>query len=375
MSLGKPIIIDNGSGAVKAGFSGDDSPISIFPAIVGVSKHEAIMFGVMGKEDYYVGKEAQEKRGVLTLQYPMEHGIVKNWQYMEYIWHHTFYNELRIAPEDHPVLLTEAPLNPIVNREKMTEIMFESFQVPALYIQIQAVLSLYANGRTTGLIFDSGDGVSHIVPIFQGYSVNHAISRMDLAGRDLTHYLARILTKRGYSFTTSAELEIVRDMKEKLCFVADDYEEALASASKDPALFKTFELPDGTHVDMGEERFRCPEALFNPQPLGLEVRGIHELIYKSIMKCDIDVRRDLYSSIILSGGTTLFPNLEKRLHFELSSLAPSSIKIKIVAAPERRLCVWLGGSIVSMLTTFEEMWVSKKDYDEVGAEIIHHKCL
>jgi len=287
------VIIDNGSGYCKAGFAGEDGPRAVFPCIVGRPKTQSIMMG-SNEKDCFVGTQANEKRGILQLKYPIEHGVVENWEDMEKIWEHTFTNELRVVPSEHNVMLTEAPLNPKKNREKMTQIMFDTFQVPGLYIAIQAVLSLYSAGKFTGIVCDSGDGVTHFVPIFDGYSLPHSIQRVNLAGRDLTDYLLKIFSERGLFFTTSAEREIVKDIKEKACYVALDFKEELDKAQKGAIkdLDKQYEMPDGSIVTVGTERFRCPEVLFNPSLIGGEYEGIHTQCNMSIKNLMLMLERN-----------------------------------------------------------------------------------
>lgn len=367
--INQPVVIDNGSGIIKAGFAGDQIPKCCFPTYIGRPKHVRVMAGAL-EGDLFVGPKAEEHRGLLSIHYPMEHGIVTDWNDMERIWQYIYSNDqLQTFSEEHPVLLTEAPHNPRKNREKAAEIFFETFNVPALYISMQAVLSLYATGRTTGVVLDSGDGVTHSVPIYEGFAIPHSIMRVDIAGRDVSRFLRLLLRKEGVNFRTTAEFEIVRTIKERACYLA------INPQKEETTETETFQysLPDGSILDIGPARFRAPEVLFRPDLIGEECEGLHEVLLYSIQKSDLDLRRVLFQNIVLSGGSTLFKGFGDRLLSEIKKLAPKDIKIRISAPQERLYSTWIGGSILASLDTFKRMWVSKREFDEEGRRAIHRK--
>lgn len=368
----QPVVIDNGTGIMKAGFAGDESVKCIFPSYVGRPKHTRVMAGA-AEGDYFIGAKAEELRGVLTLKHPMSHGIVEDWDDMELIWRH-LYSEMKVVAEEHPVLLTEAPLNPRKNREKAAEIFFETFGSPALFVSPQAVLSLYASGRTTGVVLDSGDGVTHVVPVYEGFALPHAVMRSDVAGRDVTEHLALQLRRAGHVFHTSAEREVVRQIKEQECYLALNPQKEEQAEHDKGSPQRQYRLPDGTSINLGAERFRAPEILFNPSLIGMEYPGVAELLAGSIARCDLDLRQTLYSQIVLSGGSTMFDKFGERLLNDLRRLAPKDIKIRISAPPERKFSTWIGGSVLASLATFKKMWVSKSEWEEEGSSILHRKA-
>ncbi|CAI5708082.1 unnamed protein product [Peronospora destructor] len=392
----QPVVIDNGSGLLKAGFAGGETPQIVFPSFIGSTKYTRMMpGGAYEGADVFVGNRVQHHRGLFKIQYAMEHGIVTDWNTMHRVWQHVYSKDmLNVQSEDHPVLLTEAPLNPLANRQRAGEVFFEAFNVPSLFVSPQAVLSLYASGRTTGVVLDVGDGVAHVVPVYEGFTLPHAITRMDIAGRDVTQHLQLLLRRAGYNFQTSAEREVVREIKEKLCYVAFNptKEEQLeaeksALAVKDMLSTKSkpagssgdatsaYYLPDGTLLNIGPEKFRAPELLFRPEIIGSEARGVHECLVQAIMKSDLDLRKTLFSQIILSGGSTLFPGFGDRLLAEVRKKAPKDIKIRISAPPARIYSTWIGGSILASLATFKNMWITKSEYEEYGPSILHRKNL
>eukprot|EP00941_MAST-03F_sp_MAST-3F-sp1_P003818 g3818.t1 len=375
--LQQPVVIDNGSGVIKSGFAGTEAPKCIFPAFIGRPKHQKAMVGAL-QGDIFVGKDAEQNRGMLSLQYPITHGIIEHWDDMERIWAHVYSKQnLAVSSEEHPVLLTEAPRNPTKNREKAAEVFFETFNAPALYISPQATLSLYASGRTTGVVLDCGDGVTHSVPVYQGYALPHAITRSDIGGRNVTEHLQLLLRKAGYVLHTSAEREVVRAVKEETCYVSfnPSKEEALEAEQRNA--YQTYKLPDGRPLQIGPERFRAPEILFNPTLIGLEYRGVHRCLSDSVFKADLDLRKSLFRQIVLAGGSTLFPGFGDRLLNEVRKLAPKDVKIRISASPERQFAAWAGGSILASLATFKSMWLRREQYDEEGGSqaLLHKNAL
>jgi len=369
----QPIVIDNGSGVVKAGFAGDEVPKCNFRNSVSRPKHSKIMAGAL-EGDTFIGQIAEDNRGLMAVKYPMEHGIVTDWGDMERIWSHIYgKGQLSTFKEEHPVLLTEAPLNPFKNRERMAEIFFESFNVPALYVSVQAVLSLYSSGRTTGVVLDIGDGVAHSVPIYEGFALPHSITRSDIAGRDVSRYLQLLLRKEGHKFVTSSEFEVVRQIKEKACYISSVVGKEDQAGSEDQQ--REYQLPDGEKIMIGNSKFKAPEILFRPELIGSEEMGVNDLLYASIRKSDLDLRKTLYQNIVLSGGSTLFKGFGDRLLHELRKPSPKDTKIRISAPQERIYSTWIGGSILASLGNFKRIWVTKKEWESEGARALHRKTM
>lgn len=345
------IVLDSGSGSIHAGFAGDDAPRVTIPTTV----------ARLG-DSIKIGETTQSHEGQIT--YPMERGVVQKWDDMERIWHHVFHHELGVEIEEHNVLLTEPPRNPKTNKEKMAEIMFESFVVPSMHVQNDGVLSCYSAGRTGAIVLCIGHGVTSVMPICEGYLFPTAIRRQNIGGVDLDEYMGRLLMERGDRFKLSGGDP--RDCKEKMCYVAPDLEDCDCKS-------KDYQLPDGKVIAVTDERIQCPEALFHPKMMGKGAQGIHELVYESIVKCTIDTRAHFYGNVVLSGGCTMFEGLSDRLEQELNELAPDSANVKVIAPPERRIQAWIGGSIVASLSSFQDRWITRAEYEEQGKHIWHNK--
>ena len=365
-----PIIIDNGTGYCKAGFSGEEGPRAVIPTCVGYPKYAVNTSGT--KNNVAFGSEAEKcfKIGVSRIKYPIENGCIKNWDEMEMIWGHIFTYELHVDIVEHNLMITEFS-DFKEDRGKIAQIMFETFNVLGLYITIPSPLSLMSVGRFTGFSVDSGDGFTSLVPIFECYPLKYAISKLNITGRDQTELMIKLLNENGYRFQTSPEKKIAKHIKEKACYVALDYEDE--SHKVEPF---EYELPDGNFITIKDERYKCPESLFKPSMIFKEDCGIDEGINNSIQKCDIDIRKELYNTIVLSGGNTMYKGLPERLTKEVKKYAPESLKkaVRVIVPPEPKIATWVGGSILSSINTFQNNWITKDEYEESGRSIVYRKC-
>ncbi|KAF9106761.1 Arp2/3 complex subunit, actin nucleation center [Mortierella sp. AM989] len=383
MESSKTIVVDNGTGFVKVGYAGSNFPEFVYPSVVGrpiLRAEESI--GNVRVKDIMVGDEAAELRSILQMSYPMENGIVTNWTDMRHLWDYTFNEKLKIDPRDTKIMLTEPVMNPKANREKMVQTMLEEYGFQGVYVAIQAVLTLYAQGLTTGVVVDSGDGVTHIVPVVQGYSLPHITKRLDVAGRDVTQYLIKLLLHRGYAFNRTADFETVRQIKEKLCYTSYDVDLDLKLANETTVLVESYTLPDGRVIKVGSERFEAPECMFQPSLIDVEQPGVAELLFQTIQAAPLDTRSDLYKHIVLSGGSTMYPGLPSRLEKEVKQLYLTEVlkgdverfrnfKIRIEDPPRRKHMVFLGGAVLAnIMQDKEHFWITKQEWEEQGVRAL-----
>jgi len=361
------VVIDNGSKTIKAGFAGDDAPRKIFPSTVGYTRKSPINLA-MDEKAFYVGDEAKERRGRLEMKRPIHDSLINNWEDMENLWSYTFFNALKVCPDEVYAVITESPMNPAKYREKTIETLFELFNLEGVYLASKSLLSLYATGRTTGCVVDSGNGVSFSVPIYEGYASPHTIQKLDIGGRNLDDYLNRILFEKGYEFTTPLELELLSEIKEKLCYVKKD------TKSKHQEIeAKTYHLPDDSVVRLSSERFNIPEALFKPSLIGSDQQGLNEYVFKSIMKTNTDIRPEMFKNIVLAGGNSLFDNFKERLNNEILQMAPTKTEIDVDDPKERMYSSWIGGSIIGNMDTFQHLCITRAEFEREGARIVHDK--
>lgn len=380
----QPIVLDQGTGFVKIGRGGTNFPDHTFPSIVGrpiLRAEERTDIDVEIK-DIMCGDEASAARTALEVSYPMENGIIRNWEDMGHLWDYSFYDRMKIDTRGRKILLTEPPLNPVKNRELMVETMFDKYGFQGVYVAVQAVLALYAQGLSSGVVVDSGDGVTHIVPVYESVVLNHLTRRLDVAGRDVTRRLISLMLRRGYAFNRTADFETVRQIKEKFCYVSYDLDYDKKMSEETTVLSENYELPDGRVISIGPERYLAPECLFQPHLVDSEQPGIAEYLFNTIQQADVDVRSSLFKAIVLSGGSSMYPGLPSRLEKELKQLwltrvlngdpeRLSKFKVRIEDPPRRRHMVFLGGAVLAnIMHDKEQMWITKEEWEEQGARIL-----
>jgi actin-related protein 3 len=404
-------VIDNGTGYTKLGYAGNSEPQFIMPSTIAVKEgSQSISTGKHGASgkimdlDFFIGDEALSPMAAnYFVKYPIRHGIVEDWDLMERFWEQCIFKYLRAEPEDHFFLLTEPPLNTPENREYTAEIMFESFNVPGLYIAVQAVLALAASWQSrevnerslTGLVIDSGDGVTHCIPVADGYVIGSCIKHIPIAGRDITYFIQQMLRDREPNMPSEQSYEVAKSIKEQYCYVCPDIQREFAKYDTDPA--KWLQIYNGINniskapfqVDVGYERFLGPEIFFHPEFVnGDYTTSISETVDTVIQYCPIDVRRGLYENIVLSGGSTMFKDFGRRLQRDIKKLSdqrlalseglssgrikPKPIDVRVLSHKMQRYAVWFGGSMLASTPEFYQVAHTKQQYMEQGARICRH---
>ena len=379
-----PIIVDIGSGEVKAGFSGEEKPKIIFKNYFGEPKYKKVLrtFEKENQElnDQYIGDDCDKYLGLIKLRFPVRHGVFENEQDILSVFNY-LYSKLGINSQEikeHPLLLTEPLLNPYINREKIAYSLFDNLGVPALFFASQPILSLFSTSSTSGTVLESGEGVTQSCVVYEGYSIPSSYERYNYGGADVTEYLKNLLKKRGYHFYNSTEFRLVNEIKENSCFcygnnnIKNDIGDAKKSANKNPI---NYYLPDGSSISVGDERLLAPEILFNPEYIGKEYLSFPDMIINSINKVDIQLKQKSYENILLSGGNTNFNGLNEQLHFELKNKLNKNMKINLNKLEKPQYCCWIGGNIISTLEVFKKMWVTKNDWNEKGSKVIHVKTI
>ena len=343
---------------VKSGFSGDEIPQSLIANHLNTSKQRAK--GVLALDS-------------LSIDYPIENGKVKNWDDLEKVLTLIYEKELNVSPSEHPVVLTEPVLNEKGDREKLTELMFEKYHVPSFYLAYSSVLSLFAAGHQEGVSVNIGHGLLEIVPVHNGFAVPSAATKLNLAGYELVDWLQKIL-KENSSLTILNEKEAIYEIKEKHCYVAQNFDAELQKLRETPDDDATVKLNNNESIKLKEERIRCPELLFKPDMNGLNCNSIHKEIVDTIKKCDEGIQKRLYSSIVVSGGSSLFDGLQKRLESELTKIAPEGTNIKVFSREGREYGSWVGGSTLACLNAFTPMLINQDEYKNEGPAVVHRKC-
>ena len=366
------VVIDVGSGLVKAGFGGEDGPRSIFNSIVGTPKQVGLMVG-MELQERYVGDDAISKYEIMNFSYPIQRGEVTDWDKFENLMHYLLYSEMKVVPEEVSILITESPRTSRENREKLTEILFETFNVKRLHIANSSMLGLFSYGKTSGLIVDSGFNITSTVPVYEGYPLSHASIRINIGGEDLSkNLLSMIQNNLDETYIDIKGRILADDIKEKLGYLL------LNPDDGDDVKDVTYELPDGKKIDLSKELYKANEILFSPNEENEKEKGllsIKNMVIDSINKCDNEIKNDIKENICLTGGTTLLKNFPEKLKNELSESSEGA-NFNLSAEQERLFSTWIGGSIVSSLDNFQFMWVNKKEYTDNGKNllVIDSKC-